>query len=84
MVSSLRSLKYEECSKTGTMVIRRTSKQCRFDYGFRDGTWFSAIPLLDMFQIDTTRRTRLHSWKLVKYQCNKNIRKFFSLTRWCL
>jgi len=27
---------------------------------------FSAIPLLDMFQSDTTRRTRGHSWKLVK------------------
>ena len=38
---------------------------------------FSAIPLTDMFQIDTTGRTRGHSLKLVKYRCNKDIRKYF-------
>ena len=41
---------------------------------------FSAIPLTDMtdmFQIDTTGRTQGHSLKLVKCQCNKDIRKYF-------
>jgi len=33
-----------------------------------------------MFQVDTAKRT-LHSWKLVKGQCNKDIRKFFSSHR---
>ena len=37
---------------------------------------FSAIPLTDMFQIDTTGRTRGHSLKLVKCRCNKDIRKY--------
>jgi len=38
---------------------------------------FSAIQLTDMFQIDTTGRTRGHSLKLVKCRCNKDIRKYF-------
>ena len=38
---------------------------------------FSAIPLTDMFQIDTPGRTRGRSLKLVKCRCNKDIRKFF-------
>jgi len=38
---------------------------------------FFAIPLTDMFQIDTSRRARGHSLKLVKCQCNKDITKFF-------
>ena len=38
---------------------------------------FSAIPLTDMFQIDTAGRTRGRSLKLVKCRCNKDIRKFF-------
>jgi len=38
---------------------------------------FSAIPLTDMFQIDTTGRTRGHSLKLVKCRCNEDIRKYF-------
>ena len=38
---------------------------------------FSAIPLTDMFQIDTTGRTRGHPLKLVKCRCNKDIRKYF-------
>ena len=38
---------------------------------------FSAIPLTDMFRIDTTGRTRGHSLKLVKCRCNKDIRKYF-------
>jgi len=37
----------------------------------------SAIPLTDMFQIDSTGRTRRHSLKLVKCRCNKDIRKYF-------
>jgi len=41
---------------------------------------FSAIPLTDMFQIDTAGRTHGHSLKLVKCQCCKDrpITKFFS------
>ena len=34
-----------------------------------------------MFQIDTTGRTRGHSLKLVKYRCNKDIRKYFFCRR---
>ena len=39
---------------------------------------FFAIPLTDMFQIDTIKgRTRGHSLKLVKCRCNKDITKYF-------
>ena len=38
---------------------------------------FSAMPLTDMFQIDTAGRTRGYSLKLVKCRCTKEIRKFF-------
>jgi len=44
---------------------------------FKMAHGFSAIPLTDMFQIDTTGRTRGHSLKLVKCLCNKDIRKYF-------
>jgi len=47
---------------------------------FKMADGFSVIPLTDMFQIDTAGRTRGHSLKLVKYRCNKDIRKFFSLS----
>jgi len=38
---------------------------------------FSAIQLTDMFQIDTTGRTRGLTLKLVKCRSNKVIRKYF-------
>ena len=45
-----------------------------------------AIPLIDMFQIDTRERSRGHSLKLVKCRCNKDIRKYFvshrALSKW--
>ena len=44
---------------------------------FKMARGFSAIPLTDMFQIDTAGRTRGRSLKLVKCRCNKDIRKFF-------
>jgi len=44
---------------------------------FKMARGFSAIPLTDMFQIDTAGRTRVYSLKLVKCRCNKDIRKFF-------
>ena len=30
-----------------------------------------------MFQLDTSGRTRGHAFKLIKYRCNKDVRKFF-------
>ena len=49
---------------------------------FKMARGFSAIPLTDMFQIDTAGRTHGHSLKLVKCQCSKDrpITKFFSLS----
>jgi len=44
---------------------------------FKMAHGFSAIPLTDMFQIDTTGKTPGHSLKLVKCWCNKDIRKYF-------
>ena len=44
---------------------------------FKMAHGLSAIPLTDIFQIDTTGRTRGHSLKLVKCRCNKDIRKYF-------
>jgi len=44
---------------------------------FKMARGFSAMPLTDMFQIDTAGRTRGRSLKLVKCRCNKDIRKFF-------
>jgi len=45
---------------------------------------FSAIPLTDMFQIDTTGRTRGHSLKLVKYVgATKILESISSLIEWC-
>ena len=38
---------------------------------------FSSLPLTAMFQLDTSGRTHGHSLKLVKYRCNRDIRKCF-------
>jgi len=51
---------------------------------------FSAIPLLDMFKIDIIRRTRGHSWKLVRFKilnvsAIRTLESFFShsvLSKW--
>ena len=59
-------------------LYKKTSKSCWFNRVFLK--WFMvffAIPLTDMFQIDTSRRARGHSLKLVKCQCSKDITKFF-------
>jgi len=36
----------------------------------------SAIPLDEMFHLDVSRRTRGHSLKLIKYRCNKDVKKY--------
>ena len=37
----------------------------------------SAIPLDEMFHLDISRRTLGHSLKLIKYRCNKDVKKYF-------
>ena len=45
---------------------------------FKIAHGFSTISLSEMFQLDTSGRTRGHSFKLIKYRCNKDVRIFFS------
>jgi len=78
MITSLKSLQYEaRLQKLGLWTLEERRNRADLIEVFKMARGFSAIPLTDMFQIDTTGRTRGHSLKLVKYRCNKDIRKYF-------
>ena len=51
---------------------------------FKMAHGFSTISLSEMFQLDTSGRTRGHFFKQIKYRCNKDVRKFFFLSSCCL
>ena len=77
---SLKSLQYEgRLQKLGLCTLDERRNRADLTEVFKMAHGFSAIPLTDMFQIDTAGRTRGHSLKLVKSRSKKNIRKnFFS------
>jgi len=54
------------------MIIRKRQNRANLIEVFKRHTFFPAIPLLDLIQIDTR-----HSWKLVKCRCKKDISEFF-------
>ena len=63
--------------KLGLWTLEKRRNRADLIEVFKMAHGYSAIPLTDMFQIDTTGRTRGHSLKLVKCRCSKDIRKFF-------
>jgi len=78
MITSLKSLLYEDrLQKLGLWTVEERRNRADLIEVFKVAHGFSAIPLTDMFQIDTSGRARGHSLKLVKCRCNKDIRKFF-------
>ena len=78
MITSLKSLQYEtRLQKLGLWTLEGRRNRADLIEVFKMAHGFSAIPLTDMFQIDTTGRTRGHSLKLVKCRHNKDIRKYF-------
>ena len=81
MITSLKSLQYEDrLQKLGLWTLEERQNCADLIEVFKMAYCFSAIPLTDMFQIDTAGRTHGHSLKLVKCQCCKDrpITKFFS------
>ena len=78
MITSLKSLQYEaRLQELGLWTLEERRNRADLIEVFKMAHGFSAIPLTDMFQIDTTGRTRGHSLKLVKCRFNKSIRKYF-------
>jgi len=78
MITSLKSLQYEaRLQKLGLWTLEERQNRVDLIEVFKMAHGFSAIPLTDMCQIDTTGRTRGQSLKLVKCRCNKDIRKYF-------
>ena len=62
MITSLKSLQYEDrlhkVQKLGLWTMEERRNRADIVDVFKMAHGFSAIPLTDMFQIDTTRRTR--------------------------
>ena len=78
MITSLKSLQYEaRLQELGLWTLEERRNRADLIEVFKMAHGFSAIPLTDMFHIDTRGRTRGHSLKLVKCRCNKDIRKYF-------
>ena len=76
MITNLKSLQYE-ARLLGLWTSEERRNRADLIEVFKMARGFSAIPLTDMFQIDTAGRTRGHSLKLVKCRCNKDIRRYF-------
>jgi len=78
MITSLKSLQYEaRLQKLGLWTLEERRNRADLIEVFKMAHGFSAIPLTDMLQVDTTGRTRGQSLKLVKCRCKKDIRKYF-------
>jgi len=78
MIPDLRSQHYDgrlKQLKLWTLEERRNHADLIEVFKMAHG--FSTISLSKMFQLDTSGRTRGHSLKLIKYCCNKDVRKFF-------
>jgi len=79
MVFSLRSFNFKDwLQKLGLWLLEERQNRANLIEVFKIAHGFSAIPLLDMIQTDTSRRTPGHSWKFVTCRCNKDTKKFFS------
>jgi len=78
MITSLKSLQYQaRLQKLGLWTLEERRNRADLIEVFKMAHRFAAIRLTDMFQIDTSGRTRGHSLNLVKCRCSKDIRKFF-------
>ena len=78
MIISIKSSQYEDrLQKLGLWTLEEHRNRADLIEVFKMAHGFFAMPLTDMFHIDTAGRTRGHSLKLVKCRCNKDIRKFF-------
>jgi len=76
--SGFRSLSYEERLhqlRLWTLEERRNRADVIEVFKMAHGV--SAIFLDEMFHLDISRRTRGHSLKLIKYRCNKDVKKYF-------
>jgi len=84
MITSLKSLQYEaRLQKLGLWTLEERRNRADLIEVFKMAHGFSAIPLTDMFQIDTTGRTRGHSLKLVKFGATRILESISSLIEWC-
>ena len=84
ITSTLKSLQYEaRLQELGLWTSEECRNRADLIEVFKMAHGFSAMPLTDMFQIDTTGRTRGHSLKLVKYRCKRILESISSLIEWC-
>ena len=76
MITSLKSLQYEaRLQKLGLWILEERRNRADLIEVFKMAHGFSAIPLTDMFQIDTIKRTRGIHWSWFNV--------FSALIEWC-
>ena len=78
MIPGLQSWHYVDRLKQ-LRLWTQEERQNRADLteAFKIAHGFSTVSITEMFQLDMSGKTRGHSLKLIKYQCNKCVKKFF-------
>ena len=77
-MTGFRSLSYEErLHQLRLWTLKERRNRADLIEVFKIAHGLSAIPLDEMFHLDIYRRTRGHSLKLIKYRCNKDVKKYF-------
>ena len=78
LLPSFRSLSYEErLHQLRLWTLEERGNRADVIEVFKMAHGVSAIFLDEMFHLDISRRTRGHSLKLIKYRCNKDVKKYF-------
>ena len=78
LLPGFRSLPYEErLHRLRLWTLEERRNRADLIEVFKMAHGLSAIPLDEMFHLDVSRRTRGHSLKLIKYRCNKDVKKYF-------
>ena len=78
LLPGFRSLPYEErLHQLRLWTLEERRNRADLIEVFKMAHGLSAIPLDEMFHLDVSRRTRGHSLKLIKYRCNKDVKKYF-------
>jgi len=87
MIPGIQHLPYtDRLKQLGLWSLEERRNRADLIEVFKMAHGFSKTPLHALFHVDTTRITRGHCFKLSKYRCNKDVRKFFFsnrvITRW--
>jgi len=78
LLPAFRSLSYEErLHQLRLWTLEERRNRADLIGVFKMAHGLSAISLDELFYLDISRRTRGHPLKLIKYRCNKDVKKYF-------